>query len=231
MVESHYWHNLELAALRDVYLPAEDSELLANEAWKHVFGRVLEIGTGSGIIAIACAQKLEVREVVATDISESAIKCAGANAKKHGLKIRLYRGNLFSALPKGIGKFNAILFNPPYLPTNASEKVHGKLNFALDGGKEGISTAGKFLQGAGKYLEDGGMVLMIASTAQNLEKLSQIAENAGFSHGVCGTHNLFFEQLQVWLLRKTPQQAAKTAKKAGGTAPKKKAAKNGKKKK
>ncbi len=199
---AHFWQTLELTSLRGVYLPAEDSELLAQEACKYAYGRVLEIGTGCGIAALACASKLEVREVVATDISSSAIKCARANARKHNAKIKFYRGDLFGALPKKIGKFDFILFNPPYLPTDSSEKVNGKLNFALDGGKEGITTTGKFLRLAGAYLAPGGSVLVVASTAQNLEKQAEIAKKSGFSFEVCATYGLFFEQLQLWKLKK-----------------------------
>lgn len=199
--EKYYWEDLELAALHDVYLPAEDSELIAIEALKIAGGRVLEIGTGSGIVSIACAKKKEVVEVVATDISPSALSCAKGNAKKNGAKIRFFLGDLFAALPKGIGKFDLIIFNPPYLPTGADEKVHGRLNDALDGGKEGIEVPLRFLKGAKKFLAKNGTVLMVASTEQNLKKMMAGASKCGFSVEVAATHNLFFEQLQVWKMQ------------------------------
>lgn len=200
----HYWKDFELAALRDVYLPAEDSELLCQEALKRAHGRVLDMGCGSGIVGIVCAKKDEVKEVACCDISPSAVKCAKINAEKNGVegKIKFYKGNLFDALPENSKKFDLILFNPPYLPTGASEKVHGRLNDALDGGKEGIEIAEKFIKKAGGHLANGGLVLMLCSTAQNLEKLAATAKKAGFAVEVAATQNLFFEQLMVWELER-----------------------------
>jgi len=198
----HYWKDFGLAAMRDVYLPAEDSELLCQEALLRAHGRVLDMGCGSGIAGIVCAKKDEVSDVACCDISPSAIKCAKINAKKNGVekKIKFFEGDLFGALPKNYGKFGLILFNPPYLPTDASEKVHGRLNNALDGGKGGIEIAEKFLKGAGRHLEKGGRILLLCSTAQDLKKLAAAAEKYGFRHEIIATQSLFFEQLQIWEL-------------------------------
>lgn len=200
--ETHYWKGLELTALRDVYLPAEDSELLAEAAAKMAHGRVLEIGCGSGIVSISCAALPGVKNVTCTDISPSAVRCTRENAAKSKVKLEVREGDLFSALQKKCGKFDTILFNPPYLPTDADEKVNGRLNMALDGGTEGIGVAARFIRGAAGFLAPGGHILMVASTAQNLEKLGAISKKCGFEMQIVARHDLFFEQLQIWMLER-----------------------------
>ncbi len=197
-----HWKDIDIVALKNVYLPAEDSELLAGAAAKFAHGRVLEIGCGCALASLVCATKKEVTRVVATDISAEAIKCAKKNAKRQKAKIEFYRGDLFSALPKKIGKFDTILFNPPYLPTEGKGRGEVKSEIALDGGKEGIGVPSRFISGVGKFLAPGGNALLVASSAQNTKKLEKLSAANGYELEVVGVESLFFEKLWVWKMKR-----------------------------
>ena len=98
----------------DIYEPKEDSELLKKYVSKFAIGRVLDMGTGSGIQALEAVKSKDVREVIAVDINPQAIKKLNLEVKKTLCKkIKTVKSNLFSTME---GKFNTILFNPPYLP-------------------------------------------------------------------------------------------------------------------
>src|SRR3989338_8564059 len=93
-----------------IYEPAEDSYLLQSCIRQYAIGRVLDVGTGSGIQAITAASSPQVREVVAIDLNEEAIE----RLKEQNIpKIRPIVSDLFENVS---GKFDLIIFNPPYLP-------------------------------------------------------------------------------------------------------------------
>ena len=103
-----------------VYEPAEDSFLLAEQVKKYAKGKVLDLGTGSGILAETAL--INTKEVLATDINEEAVK----RLKQKGINARF--SDLFSHITE---KFNLIIFNPPYLPTERNEKPDYIPKFSL----------------------------------------------------------------------------------------------------
>ncbi len=93
----------------DIYEPAEDSYLLEKHVREEAYGRVLDVGTGSGIQALAAASNSKVRDVTAVDVNPEAV----SSLKGKNRKITVKQSDLFENVT---GKFNIIIFNPPYLP-------------------------------------------------------------------------------------------------------------------
>lgn len=167
------YRNLELEVQNEVYKPAEDTHLLAENLEVEEGEKILEIGTGSGLISILAAR--EGAEVTATDISSSAIECAKRNSEIAEVKERIdfRKGNLFE--PIEFEKFDLILFNPPYLPVPESENLETELENAWDGGPDGRKVIDHFLDQFPRYLSSDGRVNFIQSSLSNpkrtIEKL------------------------------------------------------------
>lgn len=196
MIKSKCLNLDEIEVFPSVYEPAEDSFLLARHAIK-LKGRILEIGCGSGIVALSNAKQNPKNEVVGVDINSDAVNCASKNAKLNNIKnVKFMKSNLFSELSESM-KFNVILFNPPYLPTTPQEKVIGKLNAAFDGGRDGRKVFDKFLSQFDKYLGSNGIVLLIQSSLNNLKKTEQILEKKGFKIEILESESFFFERLYL----------------------------------
>lgn len=172
----------------EVYLPREDTYLMQFVLDKtDLKGRkVLEIGTGSGYLAILCAKKGGL--VNAIDINPDAIELAKKNAKKEKVKIDFQLSNLFSTIKD---KYDIVFFNPPYL---VSYKIK---DLALDGGKEGREIIDKFLLHFDKYLNEKGFVLLLHTDYNNLEKTKNILQKKGFEFSIVAKQHLFFEELYI----------------------------------
>ena len=180
-----------------VYEPQEDSDMLAEAVRKHAFGTVLDIGTGSGIQAITAADVKGVKSVVAADISEEALRLAATAAAKGNLKgkIRFVKSDLFSNVN---GKFDTIIFNPPYLPQDA-----GIVDEAIYGGRRGHETLERFLNECGSHLNDGGIILIVFSSLTNKGKVDGIMERNCLEHDELAQKHVFFETLHTYLIRKS----------------------------
>jgi len=189
---------LSLSIPPGVYEPAEDSELLAFHS-RGLKGKILEVGTGSGLVSILNAKTNPGNSVLATDISPEAIECAKKNAEANGTgNIRFLQSDLFEKIE---GKFDAILFNPPYLPTSKEEKAPGNLNYAFDGGEDGRKTLDLFLEDFGRFLAPGGKLLLVQSSLNSLELTMLILEGKGFEAKILGQEPFFFEI--IYLLEAT----------------------------
>jgi release factor glutamine methyltransferase len=172
-----------------IYEPEEDSYLLQEQVEKLAHGRVLDIGTGSGIQAICASQKKEVCEVVAVDIDEEAV--FGLKKKKLA-GVKVHRSDLFQSV-KGI--FDTIIFNPPYLPDDALDK-----DIALDGGRQGHELIQRFLEEAKSHLAKDGIILMVFSNRTGPETKSMM-QKAGYFADLLSSKELpFFEKLYVYRL-------------------------------
>jgi release factor glutamine methyltransferase len=152
--------NIEIKTSEDVYEPSEDTFLLLEALYQYNLKnkKVLEIGTGSGIVAIYCSKK--GAHVVATDISSKALKLAEENAKLNSAKIKFLRSNLFDKIE---GKFDLIIFNAPYIP--------GKESPMWSGGKQGVEIANRFLKNAVAHLEENGFILLVMSSVAKIDKI------------------------------------------------------------
>ena len=193
---------LKLSVPSSVYFPREDSVLLSSSVQKFASGKVLDLGCGSGIQGITSAKRKEVSEVVFADVNEDALETAKENCKINAIKkpVSFLKSNLFSNLKKET--FNTIIFNPPYLPTEKSEKIPGKINSALDGGTSGRKTTDAFLRSFEPHLNSNGILLLLQSSLSDYEKTISILEKKGFSVSIEGTSSFFFEKLVVLLVTK-----------------------------
>ncbi|MEF8847770.1 MAG: HemK2/MTQ2 family protein methyltransferase [Candidatus Thermoplasmatota archaeon] len=171
------YQNLKITLANQVYQPAEDTFQLLESIEIEKNDRILEIGTGTGIIALKCATKKT--NIIATDINPKAIKIAKKNYKqnKENLKgkIEFIKTNLFKDIDKE-KKFDKIIFNPPYVSIK-NEKIRIKekwLNQATDGGPDGLKTLKKFIKKLPLYLKKpDGKAFFITSSSSNLTKVKK----------------------------------------------------------
>ncbi len=177
-----------------IYEPAEDSYLLQKYVRKYAQGRVLDIGTGSGIQALAASKVIDVREVIAIDINKEAIKQLQEKAKLDK-KIKPKFSNLFEKVST---KFDTIIFNPPYLPQDK-----GITDKALYGGKKGYELSEKFFKQASQYLAPKGKILFLFSSLTNKDKIDQFIENNLLEAKLLEKIRIHFEDLFVYLIKKT----------------------------
>ncbi len=116
-----FYSDFVFEVFEDVYEPAEDTFLIADYLTQVVEegDTVLDMGTGCGILAVIAAPKAQ--KVVATDVNPHAVKCAKLNAKTNRVshKIDVRHGDMFQPIRK-TERFNVIVFNAPYLPTELS---------------------------------------------------------------------------------------------------------------
>lgn len=170
-----------------VYSPESDTMLLLEAARAEVRpgDRVLEVGTGSGLIA---AEMARVTCVVATDINPHAVSCA----RQKGIEV--VRMDLVSGFRC---TFDLIVFNPPYLPTRAEERMDDWLEYALDGGVNGRLVIGRFARAVGNILAPGGRILLLISTLSGLEEIQVLFSDLGFSAGIISEQVIEDEVLYV----------------------------------
>lgn len=150
------------------------------------------MGTGSGIQAIAAAKKREVHEVIAVDINPNAIEESIRRSEQEGVsgKIEFKVSDLFDGL--GCRKFDWILFNPPYLP---SEGAADETSWV--GGEYGCELLLRFLDEASKYLNSDGRILLVYSSLSGMD-LAKIRKR--YTVTLLEEKPLFFESLYCIML-------------------------------
>jgi release factor glutamine methyltransferase len=177
-----------------VYEPAEDTFLFAENLLVERKDHVLEIGTGTGIIALLAAKKC--RKVTATDVNPHAIDCALKNIiANRSYNVELRKGNLLE--PVEGEKFDLILFNTPYLPTSDDEQVDDELEAAWDGGVDGRKVIDLFLDGFKNHLNPGGRVQLVQSSLSDIVKTLNKLDEMGFESSVTAKEKCFFEEVVV----------------------------------
>jgi len=155
---------------RQVYSPDADTFLLLDAARLEAkpFDRVLEVGTGSGIIA---AELSAITGVVATDINPHAVFCA------HTKGVEVVQCDLFCGIRNS---FDLILFNPPYLPTRPEERIDDWLEHALDGGETGRAVIERFSEQVGGVLAPEGRILLLISSLTGLPEVRDLFSRSGY---------------------------------------------------
>ena len=178
---------IRIKRLEGVYEPAEDSYLLIRAIKVRKGNRVLDMGCGTGIVAIYLAKA--GCDVTAVDINERALENTRENAKINEAEIKVVRSDLFSNVD---GKFDVIVFNPPYLPTENED-------IAWDGGREGIEIIVSFLEHAKEYLKRKGSIYLVMSSLDNIDKVLRKFGNI-YRFSMAATEKFFFEKLFVYKL-------------------------------
>ena len=179
--------------LENVYESAEDTFLLAENLVVNKDDVVLDMGTGCGVLGILAAEK--ARKVVAIDSNPHAVRCARMNAKLHGVirKMDIRQGDLFKPLNKN-EKFDLIIFNAPYLPSEAWEQKTW-LGRAWAGGPTGRQLIDRFLAEAPKYLERDGRILLVQSTLSNVRETVRKLEEKRLDVTVVAEKKVAFETI------------------------------------
>lgn len=183
------FYGLTFKVTPEVLIPRPETELLVEEALKAgAFLKILEIGTGSGCIAITLAKHLPEASIVATDISKEALEIAHQNAIHHKVadRIELIPADIapwkrFTAEGR---QFDLIVSNPPYVPVSIKSNLQPEIQnhepeVAIFGGPDGLDFFRTILQDAIHFLKPGGHILFEIGDDQN-KAVSQLLEKAGF---------------------------------------------------
>jgi len=178
-----------------VYEPAEDSFLLAKNLTIKKGDLVLDVGSGCGLLAILAAQKAQ--KVVATDVNPYAVRCVMHNAFLNGVadKIEVRQGNLFDPV-EARESFGVILFNAPYLPSEAWEE-HDLASQAWVGGESGRNVIDRFIIKSPEYLKKNGTILLVQSTLSNVEQSLRMFAEHGLDACIVAERKVAFETIVV----------------------------------
>lgn len=183
---------LELNVSRRVLVPRPETELLAERAWNFLAqlpaeppARALDLGTGSGCLAIAMAARAPRSRVDATDLSEDALNVARQNATQCQVveRMEFHQGDGFAAL-KSDAQFDLIVSNPPYISTKEIQSLEPEVRdyepqMALDGGADGMDFYRRIASEAGAFLRPEGRV-MLELNDEGATSVTDIFEHEGW---------------------------------------------------
>lgn len=165
IVGKREFFGLDFAVSEAVLIPRPDTELIVELAIERLppQGHLLDMGTGSGAIAVAVAHTRPDAQVTALDVSEAALAVARTNAAANGVRVRFLRSDWFSALDTAEA-FELIASNPPYIAAGDAHLSQGDLRFepagALTDHADGLSALRSIVDGASAHLLAGGWLLM-----------------------------------------------------------------------
>ncbi|MBX3677193.1 MAG: peptide chain release factor N(5)-glutamine methyltransferase [Rhodocyclaceae bacterium] len=152
------FYGLDFQVTPAVLIPREETELLVDVARETPARRILDLGTGSGCLAIAVAKHLPQAEVTAVDASAAALEVARENAARHGVAVRFLQGDWFA--PLAGERFELILANPPYVAEGDAHLSQGDVRFeprsALAAGPDGLDDIRRIVAAASTHLEPDG---------------------------------------------------------------------------
>lgn len=186
IVGSREFHGRDFAVTPSVLVPRPETELIVDYALAHLpadtFLRVVDVGTGSGALAVTLAAERPEWHIEATDLSRDAITVARRNATTHGVAGRLtfLQGDL---LAPTMGAFDVIVSNPPYVPARDAATLDPDVRdfepaLALFGGDDGLDVIRVLIAEAAVRLVPGGWLLMEFGIGQR-EAIVALAEGAG----------------------------------------------------
>ncbi|NLX47536.1 MAG: methyltransferase [Euryarchaeota archaeon] len=178
--------SVQLDVHPDVYAPSEDTYLLLSAIEVEKGERALEMGCGSGTISLHMARAGAI--VTAADLDERAVRATRNGASMNGLKVRVFKSDLFADVP---GRFDLIVFNPPYL----RGEVQGPEDLCWAGGEDGTRLTARFLREARDRLEPRGRVLLLVSDDMDRSALNEAL--SGWQAKTVGSRTLFFEELRA----------------------------------
>ncbi len=188
LVRTREFWSREFHVTPDVLIPRPETELLVELALKrippHTPCQILDLGTGSGIIAITLATERPQASIIATDISPAALEVAKLNAVRHQVEtVIFYQSAWFDDVPSG--QFDLILSNPPYLAEHDPHLHSGDLRFepqhALVAGKTGLEDIANIAENACHRLNPGGYLLLEHGYEQGLS-VRNLLVNSGYSN-------------------------------------------------
>jgi len=179
--------SLELAIEAPLLVPRPETEELVERALSHLApdaGRVLDLCTGTGCVALAIACNAPESTVVATDIHPVAVRVARANGERHQQSLSVFEGDLFSALPEGTSPFRVIVSNPPYVEATTWDGLAPDIrNYedpgALLSGTDGLDCIRRIIAEAPDWLLPGGLLALEMGESQGAAVLA-LLQDRGF---------------------------------------------------
>ena len=199
-----HYQDLTIEVDPDVYDPAEDTFLLLQTIHPQPGTSVLELGTGCGIIALACARN--GASVVASDINPHAVRNCRRNLKRNQPRLTgtldVRHGDLFSVL-RPDERFDLIVFNPPYVPTPPEETTEDWLDLATSGGDDGLQVTTRFLTDVRDYLTPMGHAYIIVSSHSPQPTLHRCLKEHQLKGTIVGTQRFEDEEISCYRLAPT----------------------------
>ena len=194
--QKEFW-SLEFEVKRSVLIPRPETETLVEAAIEIASTyqgdgtiHILELGTGSGAIAVALAKAVKNCRVRAIDRSGRALAVAKRNAEKHGVMARILflQGNLFQPVAGCSSFFHLMVSNPPYVATAEIDGLEPEIRLyepkaALDGGKDGLKFHRWIIKAAPYFLKPGG-TLILEIGAEQKEEVARLLADAGSFSGI-----------------------------------------------
>ena len=190
LVGFEYFYNRKFKVTKDVLSPRMETEELIYKVVEYVKAtkknnlKILDLCTGSGIIAITLKKELDqfFIDVVASDISEEAIKVAKENAQFHDATIKFIQSDIFDNIDE---KFDIIVSNPPYIDRKDEVTMQDNVlkydpHLALFAEEEGMYFYRKIIEQANNYLNDNGVIFFEIGYDQK-EKIIKLADMNGYS--------------------------------------------------
>jgi release factor glutamine methyltransferase len=176
------YRDVRLLTPRGVFEPRSDAGMLLDAVREHIRGAVLDVCTGSGVIALSVARSS--RSVTAVDSSRVAVAAVRLGALVNGAAVEVLHGDLFE--PVAGRRFDVILANPPYVPTAAGVSAPGSR--AWDGGQDGRAVLDRLCREAPAHLRPGGDLFLVQSSLTGTDRTLTMLELAGLSASVAATH-------------------------------------------
>lgn len=183
------FRGLALAVTPDVLIPRPETETLVESALDHLPRgtplRMLDLGTGSGAIALAVARERPDARILATDRSAAALAVARGNAGRAGVdNVRFVLADWYDGIAGDDGPFDVIVSNPPYVAIGDAHLTQGDLRFepidALAAGRDGLDALRRVIGGARGWLVDGG-TLIVEHGYDQRDAVGDLIREAGFS--------------------------------------------------
>lgn len=199
---------------KDVYSPSDDSYLVMDYLKRVItdqkfdelplleIKKVLDLGTGTGIIAVFLEMiKLQCKnfqsEIFASDVNPNAIECAKKNEKLNNLDEGIYfiKSNLFESFPKRLmHSFNIVIFNPPYLPS-IQDLNHQNDDSTWNGGDSGVEIIMLFFNQVKYFLSENGLIYFVCSSNTPIQFLLDFLTSEGFYVEEVDRIHFFFEDI------------------------------------
>ncbi|KPQ32358.1 MAG: release factor glutamine methyltransferase HemK [Phormidium sp. OSCR] len=183
------WRNFNLLVSPAVLIPRPETEAMIDIVLEtkgaDSAGIWVDLGTGSGAIALGLAHAFPQAQIYAVDCSTEALKLAQTNAERHGLgdRIQFCQGSWFDPLAEQQGQLEGMLSNPPYIPSGEIPHLQPEVSrhephLALDGGDDGLTALRHLVQTAPQYLQPGGLWLVEVMSGQSAA-VCQLLQDSG----------------------------------------------------
>lgn len=191
-----FW-SLEFQVNPCVLIPRPDTEILVETALRLLTAsritapRILDMGTGSGCIAVALATEFPHADIWAVDRTQASLSVAQKNAQTHqvGHRITFACGDLLAPVPSGVPFFDLLVTNPPYIASQALDTLQPEVRLwepqvALDGGVDGLDFYGRLLYDSPDYIRPGGWLVAEIGETQK-DALVQLGQKVQLGHKQC----------------------------------------------